>query len=271
LTGLRAEDLIGHRIGTAGTLPLLPDAYLHGARHSAPRPFVDHTFELTLPDGRAAVLLSKALPAFDIHSHALQGFRGTVTDVTIQHRLAAQSQHQATHDDLTDLVNRREFERRLEGLLSHARSHGSTHAMCYIDLDQFKAVNDGCGHAAGDALLRRVAGDLRRRLRSRDTLARLGGDEFGVLLEHCAAADAVGLAAQLHACIEAIDFVWQGHEFRITASVGVTLVDARNSDLDSVMMDADAACYAAKNMGRNRVHLGGRTEAEATPQLRDLS
>lgn len=255
LTGVASKKVLGQPIGHAGGPPLLPENHLRITDATgAHLPLHDHTIDWQLPDGRAAVLLSNALPIADGEG-IFRGFRGTVRDITEQHRLAEKLKHQATHDDLTELGNRREFERRLSTMLRSARKSGSTHAVCYIDLDQFKVVNDTCGHAAGDALLRRIAGELRQRLRSRDTLARLGGDEFGILLEHCAAGDALALAHEVRSTIAAIRFQWGGSVFNVTASIGLVGVDANSKDLVAVMMAADTACYAAKEGGRNRVHV----------------
>ena len=174
-------------------------------------------------------------------------------DVTAQRKLAHELSHQATHDTLTGLVNRAEFERRLTHLLASASPH-NPQALLYLDLDQFKVVNDTCGHIAGDDLLRQISALLRTKLRARDTLARLGGDEFGVLLEHCAMAEAKRIANSLREVLQGFRFGWQGKSFTIGVSIGlVPLVDAGET-ITSVFSAADAACYAAKDMGRNRVH-----------------
>ncbi|MGI9293409.1 MAG: putative bifunctional diguanylate cyclase/phosphodiesterase [Pseudomonadales bacterium] len=255
LTGVASKKMLGQPIGHAGGPALLPEHHLQitdaGGAHL---PLHDHTIDWVLPDGRVAVLLSNALPIVDGDT-GFRGFRGTVRDITEQHRLAEKLKHQATHDDLTELGNRREFERRLSSMLLSAKKGGSTHAVCYVDLDQFKVVNDTCGHAAGDALLRRIAGELLQRLRSRDTLARLGGDEFGILLEHCSAADALALAHEVRNTIATIRFHWEESVFNITASIGLVGIDANSEDFAGVMMAADTACYAAKEAGRNRVHV----------------
>lgn len=255
LTGVASKKMLGQPIGHAGGPALMPEHHLQICDATgAHLPVRDHTIDWQLPDGRAAVLLSNALPISD-NETGFRGFRGTVRDITEQHRLAEKLTHQATHDDLTELGNRREFERRLSSMLVSAQKGGSTHAVCYVDLDQFKVVNDTCGHAAGDALLRRIAGELLQRLRSRDTLARLGGDEFGILLEHCAADDALALAHEVRSTIAAIRFQWEESVFNVTASIGLVGVDANSDDLAAVMMAADTACYAAKEGGRNRVHV----------------
>jgi diguanylate cyclase (GGDEF)-like protein/PAS domain S-box-containing protein len=175
-------------------------------------------------------------------------------DVSAQRKLAQELSHQATHDTLTGLVNRAEFERRLTHLLALASPH-SPHALLYLDLDQFKVVNDTCGHIAGDDLLRQISALLRTKLRTRDTLARLGGDEFGVLLDHCAAAEAKRVANTLREVLEGFRFGWQDKSFTIGVSIGLVPIVEPGETLSSVFSAADAACYAAKDMGRNRVHI----------------
>ena len=174
-------------------------------------------------------------------------------DVTAQRKLAHELSHQATHDTLTGLVNRPEFERRLTQLLASATAH-NPHAFLYLDLDQFKVVNDTCGHIAGDDLLRQISALLRTKLRARDTLARLGGDEFGVLLEHCARAEAKRIANSLREVLQGFRFGWQDKSFTIGVSIGLVPLVEAGETLTSVFSAADAACYAAKDMGRNRVH-----------------
>jgi diguanylate cyclase (GGDEF)-like protein len=171
---------------------------------------------------------------------------------------------QATHDTLTDLGNRRQFEAALSRLIDSSRSHGATHAVLYIDLDQFKVVNDTCGHAAGDELLRQLSRVLAARMRRGDCLARLGGDEFGVLLEACDLMHAQRLATQLLAEIRAFRFAWLGQVFTLGASIGVAEVNAGSRDLESVLAAADTACYVAKDRGRNRVQIYSESDEEVS-------
>lgn len=163
--------------------------------------------------------------------------------------------YQATHDALTGLVNRREFERRLEKALQAAHDEGRTHALCYLDLDQFKIVNDTCGHVAGDELLRQLTVLLQSKVRDVDILARLGGDEFGVLLENCPLEQAQIVADLLRQTVKDFHFVWQNKAFVIGVSVGLVSITRDSESLAFVLSCADAACYAAKDLGRNRVHV----------------
>ncbi|MBI2992855.1 MAG: PAS domain S-box protein [Gammaproteobacteria bacterium] len=176
-------------------------------------------------------------------------------DISGAKALSEQLSYQATHDALTDLINRREFERRLGEAINSARFHGAEHAMCFIDLDQFKVINDTCGHMAGDALLRDLAGIIGRKIRRRDTLARLGGDEFALLMEHCSLAQARQIAANLHNVISDYQFNWQDRRYRLGSSMGVVPVSAISGDVHEVLRLADAACYAAKDAGRDTIHV----------------
>jgi diguanylate cyclase (GGDEF)-like protein len=162
---------------------------------------------------------------------------------------------QASHDALTDLENRRQFEATLARGIESARRHGTAHAVLYVDLDQFKVVNDTCGHAAGDALLRELSRVLLGRMRRGDSLARLGGDEFGVLLENCDLAHAQQVADQLLASIRAFRFAWRGQVFTLGASIGVAAVTGQSAEPERVLAAADTACYLAKDKGRSRVQV----------------
>ena len=187
-----------------------------------------------------------------------------IRDVTEANRAAIRTAYQAAHDPLTELPNRREFERRLALMVEHAREHGKQHALCYIDLDQFKVVNDTCGHGAGDELLRQISGILKRRLRERDTLARLGGDEFAVLLGECSVDQALRIANEMREVIQDYRFCWTNKFFKVGASIGVVAFNDACSDSESVLSAADSACFAAKEEGRNRVHLYARENMKLT-------
>ncbi len=175
--------------------------------------------------------------------------------------------YQASHDTLTGLVNRREFEVRLERALNSAREQGRTHALCFIDLDQFKIVNDTCGHNAGDELLRQIALQLRQKVREGDTLARIGGDEFTLLLENCSLEDAFQVATQLRETLQAFRFVWQDKVFAIAASIGLVAINKTSESVVSLLSQADAACYTAKDMGRNRVYIFNEDDEARSSRL----
>lgn len=176
-------------------------------------------------------------------------------DVTYARQLERELSYHASHDALTGLCNRRQFEVLLEQALQDAVTEGREHALCYLDLDQFKVVNDTCGHGAGDELLRQIGACLSAVLRDSDVLARLGGDEFGVLLYGCAPRRAYGIADELRNVIREFRFSHREHRFQVGASVGVVSIGAGSGSVAELLSAADVACYAAKERGRNRVHV----------------
>ena len=184
-----------------------------------------------------------------------------IEDVTGSRQEAAKLSYQATHDPLTGLINRSEFERRFQRVLGTAEVQ-DPHALLYLDLDQFKLVNDTAGHRAGDELLRQLAAVLEAKTRKRDTLARLGGDEFGVLLEHCAPEQALRIARGLVQAVQEFDFVWETKRFTVGVSIGLVSIPEGGETLPEVLSAADRACYAAKDKGRNRVHVYAASDEE---------
>jgi diguanylate cyclase (GGDEF)-like protein/PAS domain S-box-containing protein len=205
-------------------------------------------------DGRKIVVLENSRAVRDEQGHILY-YEGTLTDITEAHELSRQLSYEASHDALSGLINRREFEIRLQRALDAAQATGTSHAVCYLDLDQFKIINDTCGHVAGDELIRQLAQLLQSRVRSNDALARLGGDEFGLLLHDCSMADAVAIANALLKAVEQYQFVWGASTFTVGASIGVVPLSGNFRRITQVLQAADAACYAAKDQGRNRVHV----------------
>lgn len=183
----------------------------------------------------------------------LQGVVVVVRDVSQTRRLAIELSHQASHDPLTSLINRREFDRRLARLHEELPREGSAHALLYLDLDRFKIVNDTCGHAAGDQLLKQLSQALLARMRHSDSLARLGGDEFGVLLPGCSINDAIRIAGEIQRTVETFRFVWGERRFAVGCSVGVVALDKGFTTAHEALSAGDAACYAAKERGGNRV------------------
>lgn len=176
-------------------------------------------------------------------------------DVSLARKMAKQLSWQASHDVLTGLANRREFERKLEQLIYGARNHNEHHALCYLDLDQFKIVNDTCGHVAGDELLRQLGIIFTQKLRKQDTLARLGGDEFGILLESCNIDEAKIIAEHIRKVLNEFRFLWKEQTFEIGASIGVVAISSETDSMVNLLSTADAACYVAKEKGRNRIHI----------------
>jgi diguanylate cyclase (GGDEF)-like protein/PAS domain S-box-containing protein len=204
-------------------------------------------------DGNELYIESTAAPIRD----PVGGVSGGVLvfhDVSESRELNRRLSYAASHDILTELVNRREFEGRLERALKSAKARETSYAVLYLDLDQFKIVNDACGHNAGDALLKQIGALLKSKIRWRDTLARLGGDEFGVLLESCTMEEALRTAENLRETISDFRFLWDERTFRLGVSVGVVPITPQTDDVASLLSAADSACAAAKDAGRNRVY-----------------
>ena len=181
---------------------------------------------------------------------------------------------QASHDALTGLINRQEFELRVDRIVRVAQTQAGTHALLYMDLDQFKLVNDTCGHAAGDELLQQLSQLMLSTVRHRDTLSRLGGDEFGMLLENCPLDKAIAIANGLLKVMDSFVFNWQNNTFTLGMSIGVVQIDRSISDITSAMRAADSACYIAKESGRNRVqiaHLGDRKLRQRQSEMQWVS
>ncbi len=186
------------------------------------------------------------------------------SDVSRERRMKRLLSYQAAHDALTGLINRREFESRLTNAIESARANRQVrHAMIYVDLDQFKVVNDTCGHPAGDQLLRQVTGLLQTRVRANDVLARLGGDEFGVLLEQCTPDQALRIADTLRQSIHDLRFQWGTNTMQIGASIGIVQIDQDTESVATLLSAADIACYSAKDGGRNRVQVYDPASASA--------
>jgi diguanylate cyclase len=176
-------------------------------------------------------------------------------DVTAERRLSGEMTFRATHDTLTGVKNRTEFELRLSRLLQQSGEDKSVHAMMFIDLDQFKLVNDGCGHSAGDEVLQQVARIFAETIRARDMVARIGGDEFGVILEHCSIEKAATIAQSICDKMESYRYTQGDRRFRIGASIGLVPVDSRWPSVAAMIQTADASCAIAKDSGRNRVQI----------------
>lgn len=192
-------------------------------------------------------------------------------DMTQERQYIANLSWQATHDALTGLANRREFEFRLEQVLHGIGRQQSGHALMFLDLDQFKLVNDTCGHAAGDELLRHICALLQSDLREGDTLARLGGDEFGILLENCPPLVAEKIAESLRRTVQNLHFVWKGRPFVTTVSIGLVHISHIPTTLETSLRAADMACYMAKEKGRNRVQVYHADDSELSLRFGEMA
>lgn len=178
--------------------------------------------------------------------------------------------YQASHDMLTGLINRREFEARLEKAITDVRHNKRNHVLCYMDLDEFKVVNDTCGHVAGDALLQNLSKHLEDKIRNTDTIARLGGDEFGLLLPLCNIEKAREIANKLRQVIKDFQFVWDKKSFDVGVSIGLVEINEDMRTLNDILKAADSACYVAKDLGKNRIHIYQDDDIQLTQRLGDM-
>ena len=269
MTGADREETAGHRIGELFSLVDEADRRPLGdpvERSLAMRRRVNM--------GRRALLVSRngdQEHSVEITASPIRGpgsaISGTVVvfhDVSEIRGLTRQMSYQATHDALTGLVNRREFERRLQEAIDSAQGDEQVHILCYMDLDRFKAVNDSCGHIAGDNMLREVAALIKDQVRDSDFVGRLGGDEFGTLLVGCPIDKARKIAADVCNSIADYRFVWKDKIFNIGISIGLIEIGYSSGTLQDIMSAADSACYVAKQRGRGQVHIySARDEAIA--------
>ncbi|MEM9163918.1 MAG: EAL domain-containing protein, partial [Cyanobacteria bacterium P01_F01_bin.4] len=227
----------------------------------------NHTI-LIRRDGQEFSIEDSAAPIRDSDDQLI-GVVMVFHDVSQSRHLARQLSWQATHDGLTKLSNRRAFESKLEDMVEDAIQQDQQHALCYLDLDQFKVVNDTSGHLAGDQLLRQIAKILQQHIRTADTLARLGGDEFGIVLKQCPIAQAFKIAENIRQTLADYQFVWQDQTFGVGASIGVVAIDRHSIDATEVLSAADAACYAAKYRGRNCTQVYQKDDAELSQQRQE--
>ncbi len=183
-------------------------------------------------------------------------------DITERMQTEEKLNFQASHDSLTGLMNRRAFERHTEVLLSRDNENG--HALCYMDLDQFKVINDTCGHTAGDQMLQQISTIMRNVARKQDVLARLGGDEFGIIMEHCPLINAQRVAQNILEAVADYHFEWEGGIFRVGVSIGLVAITDSTTSLSELLKQADIACYMAKDLGRHRIHVYRNEDVELT-------
>jgi diguanylate cyclase (GGDEF)-like protein/PAS domain S-box-containing protein len=275
-----AEDLTGWQIAEAKGQPL---AKVYRVVDDESRQQIAyHVGDVSTraeADGRPILLQHRAGTEFAVRDSCspIRDSKGEVVgmivvfhDVSQLREMEQQLSWQATHDVLTGLANRREFERRLGKLLENAKGEQVHHALLYLDLDNFKTVNDTCGHAAGDEFLRQLTKVMQSRMRASDTLARLGGDEFGALLESCPLDQAVRIANAIRDTVRDFRFVWQAKSFSVGVSIGLVPLDARSGTTTRVLAAADASCYEAKNKGRDRVQVHRPQDRRFTQRTGEL-
>jgi len=230
---------------------------------------VKGTAVLTSRDGMYKSVEYSVAPTLD-HTGRTMGSVIVLQDLTEAQELAQQLVYQATHDGLTGLINRNEFDNRIQSLLENTKKIGAgTHALLYMDLDQFKMVNDSCGHIAGDEMLRQLSERIREHIGKSDTLARLGGDEFGVLLEGSTVHRAEFVANRLREEVEDFRFSWNDKSFGLGVSIGLVSIDINTDSKDDLLSMADRACYAAKDAGRNRVRVFQPNDLEMLRRHKD--
>ena len=274
LTGWKVDDASGRPIDEIfrgfheETCEPLENPLAVSIRRNRPIKSVRPTL-LIRRDGNELYIESTASPIRDGKGDVTGGVL-VFHDVSESRELNRRLSYHASHDILTGLVNRREFESRLERALKSAKARETSYALCYLDLDQFKIVNDSCGHSAGDALLGQLGALLKSKIRWRDTLARLGGDEFGVLLESCNLEEAMKTAEILRVAIGEYKFVWDDRSFRLGVSIGVVPISADNEDVAALLSAADSACQAAKEAGRNRIHSFEENDIDLMRRRREM-
>jgi diguanylate cyclase (GGDEF)-like protein/PAS domain S-box-containing protein len=277
-----AEELTGWKVDDASGRPI--DEIFRGFHEETCEPLenplaVSIRRSRSIKSVRPTLLIRRDGNELYIESTAspIRDGKGDVTggvlvfhDVSESRELNRRLSYHASHDILTGLVNRAEFETRLERALKSAKAREASYALCYLDLDQFKIVNDSCGHSAGDALLGQLGALLKAKIRWRDTLARLGGDEFGVLLESCSLDEAMKTAEVLRAAIGEFKFMWDDRSFRLGVSIGVVPITADNEDVAALLSAADSACAAAKEAGRNRIHSFQENDIDLMRRRREM-
>jgi diguanylate cyclase (GGDEF)-like protein/PAS domain S-box-containing protein len=259
LCGWRGEYARGELLSTVlrlldeGTHHELENPLVRCLREGQLVHFAEHSVLLNRL-GQEIAIQDSAAPIRD-RAGEIVGAVVVFRDVTKERRLKRALSYQASHDALTGLINRREFDNRLNEALDSAHAGEGPHGLLYVDLDQFKVVNDTCGHSAGDRLLRDVTGLLQAHVRAADIIARLGGDEFGILVRSCTAEQAAMIAENIRQAVREYRFTWEQNTTSIGASVGVVEITRESESVASLLSAADIACYAAKDSGRNRVHL----------------
>ncbi|MEK6662258.1 MAG: EAL domain-containing protein [Pseudomonadota bacterium] len=261
-----AESLTGHVLSEARGEPVARIYRTLDEATQAPtsNPALDSLREQTVITRQARITLvgDGRRHAVEDTAAPIRGREGQVMgavlvfrDVTATRELALQLEYHASHDALTGLVNRREFEREVEAALAEAGSLERESALCYLDLDQFKVVNDTCGHPAGDELLRQLARLIRSKVRDADTVGRLGGDEFGVLLHGCGIHQAESIARDIRDSVRGYRFAWEARRFEVGVSIGLVPIRADSGGLAEIFSAADVACYVAKDKGSNQIHV----------------
>ena len=265
LLGLDAKDAEGRRVdevlylmdpqSSKAAANLIGQSELHGKAFRRAEPCLLH-----LPDGSIRYVTDTVSPVLE-STGAVSGFVIVFHDATLEVDRARDLKHRALHDPLTNLSNRTDFEQRLRTVFAKAQQLNRTAAVIAFDLDRFKAVNDAAGHAAGDALLCKVAEICRAATRFSDTVARLGGDEFALILDNCTAARARDIGERLVQALNPLNLEWEGSNYSIGASLGLAMSSSEIPNEHAWLKSADAACYEAKREGRGRLRIAAVTQS----------
>ncbi len=267
---LAAENLTGYQSRWAVGRPLSAIYQVFDEAGSLDQPF--DIVQVLSDTGRPLVLqhreglsipIQQTLSRLRDQSGNLEGMVLVFKDTSQSRKMAAQLSWQSSHDPVTRLYNRAEFDRHLSQLLDQAGSNGDCHCLLYLDVDRFIVVNDNCGHAAGDELLRQLAGLMKRSIRSSDMLARLGGDEFGILLSQCTRESAERIAESIRSSVQEFCFNWGEKSFPQSVSIGMVPINKQNESVRQVLSYADMACITAKEEGRNKIHVYHPQESSA--------
>lgn len=213
---------------------------------------------------------SSLSPIGNDENHAYQGHVLVMRDITAERELTKELEFLANNDSLTKISNRYHFEQCLQSIISTSKIDDVSHALCYIDLDQFKTINDTCGHSAGDELLKKISNDLFAFKRDSDVLARLGGDEFGLIIKNCTEAQAVTIASQLYDMFQSSYFQHGKEVFAVRASIGFVYINGQFENIEDVMAAADLACYTAKDRGRNELHIFNHNDVETADRKSEM-
>lgn len=273
LTGWRLEDAMGQPVDDVfrafheETCEPLENPLTASIRRMRPSKALRPVL-LIRRDGNELYVESTAAPIRDGQGK-ISGAVLVFHDVSESRELNRKLSYHASHDLLTGLVNRREFESRIERALRSAKANEASYALCHLDIDQFRMINESCGHSGGDALLGQVGALLKSKIRWRDTLSRIGGDEFGILLESATLEEALHTAELLCEAVKNFRFTWEDRVFRLGASVGVVPISADNEDVASILSAADGACATAKEQGGNRVHSFAENDIELMRRRRE--
>jgi len=259
LTGWTAEQALGKKATDIFNIKSLDDS-LEALQHP-----IDQCLQGMISPPQQCLLVNRervekvietsAAPIGNSNLDVIDGVIVIFHDISKEHHLRQQLTHQASHDALTGLYNRRELEFRLNSLINTAKATRQSHSLLYLDLDQFKVVNDTAGHLAGDALLRQLVTVIQGRVRGDDTFARLGGDEFAIILKNCPIERASGVAISFINTVHDFRFVWEDKTFEVGVSIGIVPINAHSENIAAVLSRADLACYAAKQAGRNRMYV----------------